>query len=119
MQDKLQFRFGILSDVQYADIKDGHSFRGVPRYYRACLEGLKRAVIAWQQQQVEFAVQYGDAIDGFNPKDQSETAMQSVLQAFSGLQKPVYHMIGNHDLYNLPRQRLNEVLGIQGNTASY
>lgn len=119
MQDKLQFKFGIISDVQYADIKDGHSFRGVPRYYRASLEGLKRGVTAWQQQQVEFAVQYGDAIDGFNPKDQSETAMQSVLQAFSELQKPVHHIIGNHDLYNLPRQRLNEVLGIQGHTASY
>lgn len=26
------FRFGIVSDIQYADIEDGHSHKGTPRY---------------------------------------------------------------------------------------
>ena len=64
-------------------------------------------------------MQFGDAIDGFNPKEHSEAAMQSVLKAFSELQKPVYHMIGNHDLYNLPRHRLNQEFGIQGSNSYY
>ncbi|KAL0049678.1 hypothetical protein WJX82_007377 [Trebouxia sp. C0006] len=113
-QQGLEFRFGIVSDVQYADIKDGHSFLGTPRYYRASLDGLKRAVLGWENQQVEFGIQFGDLIDGFNPKDKSETALQSVLDEFALLHKPVYHMIGNHCLYNLPRNRLNEALGIHG-----
>lgn len=119
MQEKPLFRFGIISDIQYADIKNGHSFHGIPRYYKASLEGLRRSVTAWQQQQVEFAVQCGDIIDGFNPKEQSETAMQSVLDELAKLQKPVYHMIGNHCLYNLPRQRLNELLSIKSKASYY
>lgn len=118
-REGLHFRAGIVSDVQYADIQDGHSFLGVPRYYRASLDGLQRAVLGWQEQQVDFGMQFGDLIDGFNPKDQSETAIQSVLHQFAKLQKPVYHMIGNHCLYNLPRERLNELLGIQGVTSYY
>lgn len=118
-QQGLQFRFGIVSDVQYADIKDGHSFLGTPRYYRASLDGLKRAVLGWKNQQVEFGIQFGDLIDGFNPKDKSDIALQSVLDEFALLNKPVYHMIGNHCLYNLPRKRLNEALGIDGTSSYY
>lgn len=117
--DQRCFRVGIVSDVQYADIKDGHSFLGIPRFYRASLDGLRRAVLGWQAQKVDFGIQFGDLIDGFNPKDQSETAMKTVLDEFALLQKPVYHMIGNHCLYNLSRQRLNEVLGIQGVNSYY
>ena len=32
------------SDVQFADIPDGCSYGGVPRFYRASLQGLQRAV---------------------------------------------------------------------------
>ena len=28
------FSFGIISDIQYANIPDGFSFKGTPRYYR-------------------------------------------------------------------------------------
>lgn len=117
--DQRCFRVGIVSDVQYADIKDGHSFLGIPRYYRASLDGLRRAVLGWQAQSVDFGIQFGDLIDGFNPKDQSEAAMKAVLNEFALLQKPVYHMIGNHCLYNLSRQRLNEHLNIQGVNSYY
>jgi hypothetical protein len=35
-----------------------------------------------------------------------------VLAEFDGLGSRVYHMLGNHCLYNLPRPQLNERLGI-------
>ena len=28
------FSFGVISDIQYANIPDGFSFKGVPRFYR-------------------------------------------------------------------------------------
>jgi hypothetical protein len=31
-----RFSFGVITDVQYADIPDGQSFHGVPRYAPAC-----------------------------------------------------------------------------------
>ena len=50
--------------MQYADIDDGFSHGGVPRFYRGALRGLRRAVAAWREQQVEFAIHLGDIIDG-------------------------------------------------------
>ena len=38
-------------------------------------------------------------------------AITSVLDEFAGLDRKVHHIIGNHCLYNLPRQELNERLG--------
>ena len=37
------FSFAILTDVQYADIPDGASYGGTPRYYRHALEALRCA----------------------------------------------------------------------------
>jgi manganese-dependent ADP-ribose/CDP-alcohol diphosphatase len=45
-------------------------------------------------------------------QEKSEQALSDVLQAFSQLPQPTYHMLGNHCLYNLPRARLNQRLGI-------
>ncbi|RZC71337.1 hypothetical protein C5167_034777 [Papaver somniferum] len=41
------FSFGVISDVQYADIPDGRSYLGVPRYYRHSMLVLQRAVRNW------------------------------------------------------------------------
>ena len=53
------FSLGIISDVQYADIPDGRSFKGVPRYYREALPALQRAVAAWRVSGVSFAMHFG------------------------------------------------------------
>ena len=52
----------------------------------------------------------------YNPKDESSAALRSVLDHFDLLQKPHYHMLGNHCLYNLPRPELNAQLGISSYT---
>ena len=46
----------------------------------------------------------GDIIDGYHPKDQSMAALDAITAAFDELGKPHWHMIGNHCLYNLPRE---------------
>ncbi|KAJ7297388.1 hypothetical protein O6H91_03G031600 [Diphasiastrum complanatum] len=106
------FSFGVITDVQYADIADGQSFRGVPRYYRHSLQVLRRAVNHWNQKRlVNFAVQLGDIVDGFCPKEESLPAVMKVLSEFNSLQcGTVYHILGNHCLYNLPRNQLNKLL---------
>ena len=171
------FSFGIISDIQYADIENGFSFKKIPRYYRcacfsyilphmmrngawkgnlfisvsvimttisndllhrAALPALQRAVQAWRDQDVNFGMHFGiyfnlpshrvktwstvvsvgwriirfeqdrmpagDIIDGYHPKDQSMAALDAITAAFDELGKPHWHMIGNHCLYNLPRE---------------
>ncbi|KAJ6842698.1 manganese-dependent ADP-ribose/CDP-alcohol diphosphatase-like [Iris pallida] len=107
------FSFGVITDVQYADIPDGRSFRGVPRYYRHSIKVLQRAVSKWNSlERLKFSINFGDIIDGFCPKDQSLTAVQKVLEEFDKFNALVYHMIGNHCLYNLPRNKLMPLLKI-------
>lgn len=53
------FSFGIISDVQYADIPDGRSFKGVARFYRAALPALRRAVLTWRARDVDFGMHFG------------------------------------------------------------
>ncbi|CAI7797042.1 unnamed protein product [Closterium sp. NIES-53] len=109
------FSFGVITDVQYADINDGQSFLGIPRFYRHSLQVVKKAVEDWNQstRPMAFAVHFGDIVDGFCPRDRSEEAVNTVLDAMAGFTAgPTYHMIGNHCLYNLPRVALNKMLAI-------
>ncbi|XP_068667246.1 manganese-dependent ADP-ribose/CDP-alcohol diphosphatase [Aristolochia californica] len=105
------FSFGVITDVQYADIPDGRSFLGVPRYYRHSFQVLRRAVNNWNDHgKLKFCVNFGDIIDGFCPKSESRSAIQKVITEFNNFHRPIYHMLGNHCLYNLPRETLLEVL---------
>lgn len=104
--------FGVISDVQYADISDGRSFLGVPRYYRHSLLVLQRAVKKWNEQQLKFVINFGDIVDGFCPKHLSLSAVNKIVDEFSIFNGRVYHMIGNHCLYNLPREKLLPILNI-------
>ncbi|KAL9672055.1 hypothetical protein QQ045_028303 [Rhodiola kirilowii] len=109
------FSFGVISDVQYADIPDGRSFIGVPRYYRHSILVLQRAVCKWNEHQIlKFVINFGDIVDGFCPKDQSLKSVQKVINEFEKFDGPTYHMIGNHCLYNLSRENLLPQLKILG-----
>jgi manganese-dependent ADP-ribose/CDP-alcohol diphosphatase len=103
--------FAVIADVQYANIPDGCSFLGIPRYYRHSISVLQRAVSAWNQQgSIKFSINFGDIVDGFCPKDKSLWAVQSVIDEFEKFNGPTYHMFGNHCLYNLPRSKLVDLL---------
>lgn len=108
------FSFGVITDIQYADIDDGKSFLGVPRYYRHALLGLQRAVKSWNSKgDLSFAIHFGDIVDGYCPKEHSRAAFNTVTDEFANFKNGnVYHIIGNHCLYNLPREDLNSILNI-------
>ncbi|XP_020572016.1 manganese-dependent ADP-ribose/CDP-alcohol diphosphatase [Phalaenopsis equestris] len=107
------FSFGVITDVQYADIPDGRSFIGVPRHYRHSLQVLQRAITKWNSHtKLNFSLNFGDIVDGFCPKDQSFAAVKRILDEFSKFSGPVFHMIGNHCLYNLPRTNLTALFNI-------
>lgn len=107
------FSFGIISDIQWAPIPDGHSFHGTPRYYADAFEKAKRAVEGFKAHDVECVVHLGDIVD-YHAKQHghSDQALADIVACFDELEKPVLHCIGNHCLYNHPRHVLNERLGI-------
>lgn len=105
--------FGILADVQYANVEDGNS-HGVPRYYRNSLELVKNAVQAWKayeeennENEMKFILQLGDLLDGKTAKIEDPLmALDRVLACFQHMKSKLLHIWGNHELYNFERSLL-------------
>ncbi|KAM6897525.1 manganese-dependent ADP-ribose/CDP-alcohol diphosphatase [Xenentodon cancila] len=104
------FTFGVIADIQYADIDDGYNYtRTRRRYYRSSLQLLSNAQKSWSESAVrpDFILQLGDVIDGFNkPRDASERALDAVLAEFRRCPAEVHHVWGNHEFYNFSRGEL-------------
>ena len=103
--------FGMIADVQYADIEDGYDFRKINRrYYRGSLDKLKEAVNQWSYKTIPntaFVLQLGDVIDGKNkPNKSSNKALKAITDTFDSYDGPVYHVLGNHEFYNFSRKSL-------------
>ncbi|XP_017548624.1 manganese-dependent ADP-ribose/CDP-alcohol diphosphatase isoform X2 [Pygocentrus nattereri] len=112
------FTFGVIADIQYADMDDGYNYHGTrKRYYRNSLRLLSDAVRWWEEGEERerrpgFILQLGDIIDGFNRRHSaSKRALQTVLDEFSNCSAEVHHVWGNHEFYNFSRDELfNSVL---------
>ncbi|MBN3313466.1 ADPRM diphosphatase, partial [Atractosteus spatula] len=109
------FTFGVIADIQYADIGDGFNFLHTrKRYYRNSLTLLRRANQKWKSEAVQpsFILQLGDIIDGFNKQhDASEKALQTVINELQQCNIEIHHIWGNHEFYNFSRDDLmNSVL---------
>jgi manganese-dependent ADP-ribose/CDP-alcohol diphosphatase len=98
--DRASVRFGLVADIQYAD-KDTAG----ERRYREALDGWKACVVAWNEDDLDFAVQLGDLIDGREELADTRRDMNRVLGVTAGLHLRLYHVVGNHCLV-LPREEL-------------
>ena len=103
--------FGVIADVQYADVEDGYNFAMTNRrYYRTALDMLQKAIESWTHNKVlkpAFLLQLGDVIDGKSKRSNiSDKCLASVLEKFSHFDGPIYHIWGNHEFYNFPRDKL-------------
>lgn len=99
-------RFGLLTDVQYAD-KDTVG----KRRYRDGLVNLASCIEDLNTHDLDFVVHCGDLIDGRKTAAETHEDLGRVLQAFSELHAPVHHVIGNHCLA-VPRVDLMPRIGL-------
>jgi manganese-dependent ADP-ribose/CDP-alcohol diphosphatase len=106
--DDILCRFGIISDIQYANIPDHFNYDHTrKRYYRNGLVQLKLAVEYWKNKDVNFVMDLGDLLDGHSKRsNQTNEDLKSVLDIYDTIEKPVYLHWGNHILYNLNRYQL-------------
>ena len=106
------FRFGIIADVQWADVEDGFNFqRTTRRCYRGALETLRHAVDWWRTSELDFVAQLGDLIDGQNARlGNSDSAMDAAVALLNRLPCKVVNIVGNHELYNFNRVALAQKL---------
>ncbi|XP_070419532.1 manganese-dependent ADP-ribose/CDP-alcohol diphosphatase isoform X3 [Equus przewalskii] len=104
------FSFGVIADIQYADLEDGYNFHGSRRrYYRHSLLHLRGAIEHWNEESSApcCVLQLGDIIDGYNAQYKaSEKSLELVMSTFQTLKAPVHHTWGNHEFYNFSRDYL-------------
>jgi manganese-dependent ADP-ribose/CDP-alcohol diphosphatase len=115
--------FGVLSDIQYADVEN-NSYHGLnrKRYYRNSLTLLSNAITEWQNsaqkvnQKLHFVLQLGDIIDSNSNDTDSEKAALTVLEKYISSFKsshgivPLLHIWGNHEMYCFKRSHLVNTL---------
>lgn len=98
-------RFGMLSDVHYADREPAGE-----RFYRQSLSKVKEAVDQMNHQNVDFLIELGDFKDQDTTPNEANTLnyltnIESVFQKFEG---PTYHVLGNHDMDGISKQQFLE-----------
>lgn len=107
-----EFRFGVFSDIQYADCDDGFNFNKTKqRFYRHSLVHLNSALEAWKTYSdepcVDAVLNLGDSLDGLCRRlGLTEAALQTLHTYFVKVNVPIYNVVGNHDLYNISRDDL-------------
>lgn len=117
-QNKPSIVFGVLADVQYADVDDVLQY-GRMRFYRNSLKLLRKTLHNWKQYESEnntklkFILQLGDLIDGFRAKQINKTdeCLNQVLNEFKTAQidfDNLLHIWGNHELFAYKRTQLSE-----------
>jgi len=127
------FSFGAVADIQYANVDNGYDFHQTKmRYYRSSKDQLIEVVDTWNKNDVDFAVQLGDLIDGkcrkVDTNNESLNEFLAIMKKFKSTGVPVCkynqgykllnadssdkiapyicHIWGNHEFYNLSRSEL-------------
>jgi len=105
----LRGSIGVIADVQYVDIQDGFDFTGKQRRrYRNSLKVLGRAALKWKEAEVDTVLQLGDLVDGqAKGLGKSEEHWETCSRELESSQcKRIVNILGNHELYNFKREKL-------------
>lgn len=107
---KKSFSFGVLSDIQYADVETVGK-----RNYRGTLETLKRTIPYLNAYDLKFSVHLGDLID------RDYESFEKPLALLEDSKAPVHYVWGNHDFSVLDslKQRVGKKVGNESGYHSF
>lgn len=97
-------RFGIITDLHYAD---KNPVNGNNRYYPESLDKLAECVQVMNEQYVDFLIELGDFKDQAEPPDEKSTLeyLAAIENEFSRFKGPYFHVLGNHDHDGISKQQ--------------
>jgi predicted phosphodiesterase len=98
-------RFGMLSDVHYADREPAGS-----RFYRQSLDKAKEAIDQMNRGKLDFAIEMGDFKDQDVVPNEANTLkyLTDIESVFRQFNSPTYHVLGNHDMDGISKQQFLE-----------
>jgi hypothetical protein len=115
-------RFGLVTDIHAHDLDSP----GEGKWMTHTGERLAAFTSAMNDWGADFVIELGDFINGWvvlgvDPGDPARVPdilvwARGLLDAFNGA---VYHVIGNHDVYNLDKRQYLDILGMDSTTYSF
>lgn len=115
-------RFGLITDMHAHDLDS--PFEG--KWMSHTEERLSAFITVMNEWSPDFVIELGDFINGWvvlgaEPGDPARIPdilawADGLYDAFDG---PAYHVIGNHDLYNLDKSQYREILGMEAISYSF
>lgn len=100
---KRKVRFGLVTDMHYADKKPAGS-----RHYRETLAKLEEAAGQFQKDQPDHVVELGDFIDAADSVDVEKEYLKRINQDFTGLPGQKHYVLGNHCVHTLTKEEFLE-----------
>ena len=110
-QPKPAVRFGMVTDMHYADKK-----MRINRYYRKTLEKLEAAAVEFKKAKPAFIVELGDFIDRAPEVEVELGYLKRIQEDFAKLPGDHHYVLGNHCVDTLTKE---EFLGVVGQEKSY
>ena len=106
-------RFGIVTDIHYADRPTPAS---TTRFYRESIGKLSECIDFMNQQEVDFLIELGDFKDqGVEPREEETLVFLSTVEKeFRRFKGPRYHVLGNHDHDSISKQQFLEGISNEG-----
>jgi predicted phosphodiesterase len=103
--EKPVVRFGMLSDVHYADREPAGE-----RFYRQSLSKVKECIDRMNQEKLDFAIELGDFKDQDAVPNETKTLkyLSDIESVFSQFDGPTYHVLGNHDMDSISKLQFLE-----------
>ena len=93
-------RVGVITDIHYADKAAGGS-----RHYRDSIAKMQTAVAAFNQHDIDFAIELGDLIDAAKNSVEAEIDyLQTIEAEYAKCRAPRHYVFGNHCLDMLNRK---------------
>jgi alkaline phosphatase len=105
--EKPLVRFGLVSDLHYADRQP----KGT-RFFKDSLEKLTEAIDLMNREQVDFVIELGDFKDQDIPPNEESTIkflnnIEAIFRHFNGAK---YHVLGNHDMDSISKKQFLEFI---------
>jgi alkaline phosphatase len=93
-------RFGMLTDVHYADRETNGS-----RHYRQSMNKFNEAIDVFNKSNLDFVIELGDFKDQAEKPDRMQTLsfLDEIESAYKKFKGDRYHVLGNHDMDSLSK----------------
>lgn len=107
--------FGFITDTHHDPLKDPDTSQGGKYYKDSASKVADIAAIFNARSDLSFAFQNGDWIDGSASSGAALTDLATITAAYA-CNVPVYHCIGNHDVWRLTKA---QIIGVTGQPANW